>query len=157
MRTILGIDPGFGRMGFGIIRTDGLTQEALDFGVITTKPVAFEERLRIVAEDLEKLLRDRRPDLIALEQLFFTKNTKTAIRVAEARGVVLLKAAEKGIPVIELTPSQAKAALTGDGRAPKSAMQKMTRRLLNLKRSVRSDDAADALGLAIAASTMGRF
>lgn len=153
-RIILGIDPGFGRMGFGMIETDGRTMRALDFGVITTEPVEFAERLRIVAADIETLLLGRRPDLIALEQLFLTKNTKTAIRVAEARGIVLLKAAERGIPVIELTPSQAKAALTGDGKAPKSAMQQMTRRLLNLPRSVKSDDAADALAFAIVASTM---
>ena len=156
-RTILGIDPGYGRMGFGMIKTDGRSQEAIDFGVITTETVEFGQRLLTVAKDLETLLNTHKPDVIALEELFLTKNTKTAIKVAEARGIVLLKAAERGIPVIELTPSQAKAALTGDGKAPKSAMQQMTRRLLNLPRSVKSDDAADALAFAIAASTMKTF
>ena len=155
MKTILGIDPGFGRMGFGCIRVQKGQCQAMDFGVVTTKAgEEFGERLKQIAQDLRSLIRTLKPSLIAMEKLFFTSNAQTAMRVAEARGVAYLIAAEEGIPVVEFTPSQIKKAMTGDGRADKRAMQRMVVLLLDLSRAPKPDDAADALGAAIAASSL---
>lgn len=155
MKTILGIDPGFGRMGFGCIRVDRGQCQAVDFGVVTTKAgEEFGYRLKQIAEDLRSLIRASKPSLVAMEKLFFTSNAQTAMRVAEARGVAYLIAAEEGIPVIEFTPSQMKKALTGDGRADKKAMERMVALLLGLPRSPKPDDAADALAAAITAASV---
>ena|SRR3989338_2270890 len=155
MKTILGIDPGFGRMGFGCIRVQKGQCQAMDFGVVTTKAgEEFGYRLKQIAEDLRSLIRASKPSLVAMEKLFFTSNAQTAMRVAEARGVAYLIAAEEGIPVIEFTPSQIKKALTGDGRADKKAMERMVALLLGLPRSPKPDDAADALAAAITAASV---
>jgi crossover junction endodeoxyribonuclease RuvC len=157
-RIIVGIDPGFGRMGFGVVRVFGREVHAADFGVLTTDAKAdFGSRLAYLVEDLHAILSEWEPALLAIETLFFSNNQKTAMRVAEARGVVLLTAAQFGIPVVEFTPSQVKAALTGDGTAQKSAVQKMVKNLLALPRVPKPDDAADALAIAIAASTFPSF
>ncbi len=154
-RLILGIDPGFGRMGFGCIQMDGHEMRAVDFGVITTTSGdAIENRLLHIATDLNEILGHLRPQVIAMEKLFFGNNSTTAIRVAEARGVVLLLAAQAGVPVVEVGPAQVKKAITGDGTAGKAAMQKMVAKLLGLPRVPKPDDAADALAIAITASTM---
>lgn len=151
---ILGIDPGFGRMGFGIVTVQKGRCVPKDFGAITT-PTGLEhgERLLAIAEDLETLFDEYKPTLLALEKLFFGKSSTTAMRVAEARGVVLMMAAKKGVEVIEYAPSQIKKALTGDGKADKGAMQRMVKELLNLPRTPKPDDAADALAVAMCAST----
>lgn len=152
---VLGIDPGYGRMGFGCIAVSGRQTEALDFGVMTTAAgQPSQERLLHLAGDLNELLAHWKPTVLAMEKLFFSKNVTTGIRVAEARGVVLLLAAQAGVPVVEIGPSQVKLAVTGDGAATKPAMQKMVARLLGLPRAPKPDDAADALAIAITASTM---
>ncbi len=155
MKRILGIDPGFGKMGFGCIEVDRGVCRAKDFGVITTKPKeALPNRLKQLAEDLRELVRIGKPTSIAVETLYFKQNVTTGIRVAEARGIVLLVAAEQGIPVVEVFPNQVKKALTGDGHAGKPAMQKMVKILLGLSRIPKPDDAADALAIAITAVTI---
>lgn len=152
---VLGIDPGFGRMGFGCVRVSRGNSEALDFGVVTTSAnEPMGDRLLALFDDMTELVSQLQPDLIAIEKLFFSKNTTTALRVAEARGIVLLLAAQAGIPVIEVGPSQVKLAVTGDGTADKPAMQRMVARLLGLSRVPKPDDAADALAIALTASTM---
>jgi crossover junction endodeoxyribonuclease RuvC len=154
-RLILGIDPGFGRMGFGCVSVARGKAQALDFGVVTTPADdAMGDRLLALHDDLVQLVSQLRPDTIAVEKLFFAKNTTTALRVAESRGVVLLIAAQAGIPVIEATPAQVKLAVTGDGSADKAGMQRMVARLLGLPRVPKPDDAADALAVAITVSTM---
>ncbi len=154
-KTILGIDPGFGRMGFGCIRVDHGRCTAIDFGVVTTKAgEEFGDRLKYLAEDLRSLMKKLKPSVVAMEKLYFTSNALTAMRVAEARGAALLVAAEEGIPVVEFTPSQIKKALTGDGRADKRAMQRMVALLLELPRVPKPDDAADALAVAITAASV---
>jgi crossover junction endodeoxyribonuclease RuvC len=154
-KLILGIDPGFGRMGFGCVYVENGKMEAVDFGVMTTTSGdAIEDRLLHLATDLNELLAHLKPDVIAVEKLFFANNSTTAMRVAESRGVVLLLAAQAGIPVVEIGPAQVKKALTGDGAATKPAMQKMVARLLDLPRAPKPDDAADALAIAITASSM---
>jgi crossover junction endodeoxyribonuclease RuvC len=152
MHTILGIDPGFDRLGFGLIKVDGAKTKALDFGVITTsKTTDFGERLVQIEEDLESLIKSSKPDLVSLEKLYTTVNQKTAMRVAESRGVVLLVVARHGLPIVEFAPNQVKSAVTGDGGADKKAMQKMVARLLGLSRVPKPDDAADALAIALTA------
>ena len=151
---IMGIDPGFGRMGFGVIYKEGMNIAPADFGVITTiNGDAFEDRLLHIANDLHDLFLHHKPHVVAIEKLFFGKSSTTAMRVAEARGVALLMAAQAGVPVIEYTPAQIKKAITGDGKATKAAMQKMVKTILSLKRIPKPDDAADALAVAITAST----
>ncbi len=152
---LLGIDPGFGRMGFGCVSVAKGKTAALDFGVITTSAnEPMGDRLLALFDDVSELVAQLHPDAIAMEKLFFSKNTTTAMRVAEARGIVLLLAAQAGIPVIEVGPSQVKLAVTGDGTADKPATQRMVARLLGLPRVPKPDDAADALAIAITASTM---
>lgn len=152
---ILGIDPGYGRMGFGVVQVEARVCCAKDYGVIKT-PAGMDSCRRLVAlaEDLQSILQEHKPTGLALEKIFFTKNQKTAIAVAEARGVVLLLAGQYHLPFVEFTPTQIKNALTGDGKATKVAVQKMTKQLLNLERIPQPDDAADALAIAITASTV---
>ncbi len=150
---IMGIDPGYGRMGFGVILTQGRKMELVDYGVATTEAgEAFEDRLLSLANDLQELFEHHKPDVVAIEKLYFAKNSTTAMKVAEARGVAMLMAAQSGAPVVEYDPSQVKKAITGDGSAKKDAMQQMVKRLLELSKIPRPDDAADALALAITAS-----
>lgn len=150
MGCVLGLDPGFGRLGFGAIATVRGKTSVLDCGIIRTdQDVPFGERLVQLADDLETLLTELKPARIVVERLFFMKNAKTAMQVAEARGVLLYLAAKRRIPVLEYTPSQVKSAVCGDGKADKKAVQKMVKILLGLKSAPKIDDAADALALAL--------
>jgi crossover junction endodeoxyribonuclease RuvC len=151
---IMGLDPGYGRMGFGVIYVEGSKVELVDYGVITTTSGdVFEHRLLHIGNDLHDLFAHHQPHAVAVEKLFFGKSSTTAMNVAHARGVALLMAAQAGAPVIEFTPAQVKKALTGDGKAGKAAMQKMVQELLHLPKPPKPDDAADALAVAITAST----
>ncbi len=152
---ILGIDPGYGRMGFGCIQVARGKTTVLDYGIVSTSGKdSFGQRLVQLADDLEELIRTHKPDRLAVEKLYFTKNVKTAMQVAEARGVIILTAARHRLEVIELTPSQAKSALTGNGKADKKAMGWMVAQILEMKKGPKIDDAADALGLALCAASM---
>lgn len=152
---ILGIDPGFGKMGFGCVDIRQGDCKAVDFGVITTgTKEPFQDRLKQLAGDLRELMKKLRPSKVAVEVLYFKQNVTTGIRVAEARGVVLLIAAEHGISVVEVAPNQVKKAMTGDGHAEKRAMQKMVQILLGLSKIPKPDDAADALAIAMTAASM---
>ena len=152
VQKILGIDPGYGRCGFGVIRVQGTDIEVVDYGVSTTRSgVEIGVRLSEVARDLEVLIKAHKPDLVAIEKLFFTTNTKTAMGVAEARGAILLTCARSGVEVVELTPGQVKSAVTGNGQADKRAVEEMVMRLTDLKHSPKLDDASDALAIAITA------
>lgn len=156
-RRILGLDPGLAILGFGVV--DGVEGQGrepaalnvLDFGVIQT-PAKTEvgDRLRIIYDDLHELLTHWRPDLVAIEKLFFYRMGNT-ILVAQARGVIMLVLAQHQMPFIEFTPAQVKQALTGYGNADKHEVQQAVARELDLPDIPRPDDAADALGLAIAA------
>jgi len=153
-RIILGLDPGYGRMGFGVIYVEGSNLSLVDYGVATTTSGdMFEHRLLSIANDLHELFTHHQPHAVAIEKLFFGKSSSTSMNVAHARGVALLMAAQAGCPVIEFTPAQVKKALTGDGKAGKAAMQKMVMQLLSLPKIPKPDDAADALAIAITAST----
>lgn len=153
MNRILGIDPGFGRVGYGIIEeTSGREWRAIAFGCIETSgKKTFIDRLAEVHTELLRLIKEYQPTRMAVEELFFFKNVKTAIEVGQARGVILLTGVEAGLPIDEFTPLQVKQAMTGYGRAEKGQMQKIMAMVLGLKEKIKSDDAADALAVALTA------
>lgn len=145
---ILGIDPGIGICGFGLV--DFNSKKALDFGAVTTKVDApLPSRLKELYDSLGQVFDETKPDIVAVEKLFFSKNITTGIAVAEARGIVLLVSEEHGAPVYEYTPNEIKKTLTGYGAAPKSQIQDMVKMELGLSKKPKPDDAADALAVAI--------
>jgi len=149
---ILGIDPGLARIGFGVIRHIKAKKrlQCLDYGVIQTYPGSTDgERLKILFNAIDGLIRKHKPKYVAVEKLYFFKNLKTAIPVSQAKGVILLAIVKKKIPVFEFTPLQIKMIITGYGRADKKQVQEKVKKLLKLKQILKSDDAADALGIAI--------
>lgn len=147
---ILGIDPGTAATGYGVVNK---SQKGIDFvacGCIKTSPIdSPENRLNQIFNQINKLIKDFSPEVMVVEKLFFFKNAKTAIPVSQARGIILLAAVRKKIPIYEFTPLEVKMNIVGYGRASKSQMQKMIKNLLNLDKIPKPDDAADALGLAI--------
>lgn len=147
---ILGIDPGTSLIGYGVIDTDGKSFKAVDFGCLKTGVnIKNSERVKIVCDFFEKLIKKFKPDKVALESLFFFKNAKTVVKVSEIRGVLMLAAAKNGIEITEFTPLQVKQAVSGYGRAEKSQVQKMVKLILGLKTEPKPDDVADALAIAI--------
>ena len=148
---ILGIDPGTGTTGYGLI--DGNTDDdckAVTYGVISTTPKEFMPiRLKILFEDINELIKEFKPDVFAIEELFFFKNSKTVITVSQARGVLLLAAIQNNLEIVEFTPLQIKQTLTGYGRADKREVQEMVTHSLGLPKIPQPDDAADALGVAL--------
>lgn len=153
---ILGIDPGIGICGFGLIEAKSrMDCTALDFGVITTKIRGeLPARLLELYEGLNEVFESCKPEVVSIEKLFFTKNITTGIAVAEARGLVLLVAEQRGVPVFEYTPNEIKKTLTGYGSAGKPQMQEMVREFLGLEKKPKPDDAADALAAAITYAIM---
>ncbi len=150
MMIIMGIDPGYALVGFGVVKYEPPRFIPVEYGSITTKASCpFERRLETIFRRTIEIIDKRKPEAIAIEKLFYTNNAKTVIGVAEARGVILLAAQLKGVPIFEYTPLQVKQAVTGYGQALKPQMQEMTRRLLCLKEIPRPDDTADALAIAI--------
>lgn len=151
---ILGVDPGTARTGYGVIeKIRNSVLRCVSYGCITTaKEKPAGERLVILEKELTQVLNTYRPDAVAVERLYFFKNLKSVMPVSEARGVILLAIAKKKLPVLEFTPLQAKMAITGYGRADKKQMQRMVQQILKLPQIPKPDDAADALGLAIAGS-----
>lgn len=150
---ILGIDPGFGRLGCAVLEKTA-KGESLIYStcLISDKKLSHEKRLLFLARELEKIIKKYRPDILAVEKLFFAKNQKTALQVAEARGMILYLAALKNIPIMEFTPLEIKMALTGYGRAEKRQMQKMATAILNLKNPKKYDDEIDAIACALTCS-----
>lgn len=158
---VLGIDPGLATTGYGLVAGDGGALEAVTYGVLRTPahtPVA--ERLVLLHRELTALLDRYHPDAVAMEELFFGANARTAMTVGEARGVLLLAAAQAGLYIAEYTPLQVKQAITGYGQAEKHQVQEMVRVLLNLPEIPRPDDAADGLAVSICyhhSSRLGRL
>lgn len=150
---IIGIDPGFGRVGFGVIEKLKTGEwKALDYGCIeTSRKNKFVDRLVEISEAINFLIKKYKPQRMAVEKLFFSKNVTTGIEVGHARGVIMLSAAQAGLEVDEFTPPQIKQAITGYGSAEKQQMQKMVAMILGIKGKIKSDDAADALAVALCA------
>jgi len=150
---ILGIDPGTATLGYGVIETQKNKLAVIDYGCATTpKNIPSPARLKSLHDKITELIKKFKPSLIAVEELFFFKNAKTVITVAQARGVALLAAENKNIRICEFTPLQVKQAVSGFGRAEKQQVQKMVKILLGLKDIPKPDDAADALAIAICAA-----
>lgn len=150
-QIILGIDPGFAIVGYGVIEKDSRGNlKPIDYGVINTHAkLPFASRISQIHDDLKMLIEKYKPDVMAVEELFFYKNVKTAIEVGQARGVIILTGIQKGLPIREFTPLQIKQAVASYGRAEKQQVQQMVKTLLNLKKIPTPDDAADALAVAI--------
>ncbi len=147
---ILGIDPGTAIMGYGLIEKKGNQLKALNYGCWRTPAhTPLPDRLLQLYQGIEEYLNQNHPDEIAVEELFFNRNTTTALSVGHARGIALLAAAQRGIPVGEYTPLQVKQAVVGYGKAEKQQVQQMVRALLGLTEIPKPDDAADALAVAI--------
>ena len=152
---ILGIDPGFARMGWGVINKTGAKFSLIDYGCLETSAgVDLSDRLETIFDGISKVIKKYKPELAGTETLFFNTNAKTAVKVGEARGVILLALKKSGVKVIDITPLQVKQAVAGYGRAEKIQVQKMVKSLLNLKEIPRPDDAADALAVALAAGSI---
>ena len=155
---ILGIDPGFGRLGYGVIEGHGNTWKHITHGCIeTNKDASFLDRLVQISDELNRIIKEYKPSLAGVEELFFAKNVTTALKVAHARGVILLTLHQLGIPVREYKPSVIKQAVTGHGGADKQQMQRMVKMLLSLESIPKPDDAADALGIALTCGALVRI
>ncbi len=154
---ILGVDPGYATVGTSVLDFDSNSFFLVTCGAVTTPAgILFSSRLQMVYNDITEIIEKYKPDCMSIEELFFTNNHKTAIAVAEARGVILLAARNKGIPISEYTPLQVKMAVTGYGRATKSQVQEMTRIMLKLNAVPKPDDVADAVALAICHANSSR-
>ena len=147
---ILGIDPGYAIVGFGLVESQGAKQRLVACGAINTPAgVRLSARLWQIAIDLEELIGQFKPDALAIEELFFNNNVTTGIGVAQARGVILATAEKMGLPIYEYNPSQVKMAVVGYGKAEKRQVMDMTKRLLGLSSVPKPDDAADAVAIAL--------
>lgn len=147
---ILGIDPGFGRMGWAIIEVQSSNLKVQSYGCLETSPKKkHEERLVEIYKFVEELIKEHKPEAMAIEELFFNNNAKTAFLVGQARGVIILAAAQKKVPVFIYTPLEVKIAVTGYGRAEKNQVGKMVKAILKLPEVPKPDDTADALAVAL--------
>lgn len=157
---ILGIDPGMAIVGYGVVEEKNNMLRPIDFGAITTPPtMEIPQRLVTIYDAIQELIARFQPDEMAIEELFFNKNVKTAITIGHARGVAVLAAAKTGLSLYEYTPLQVKQSVVGYGRAEKAQVQQMVKALLGLKDIPKPDDAADALAVAIChihCANMGR-
>lgn len=158
MERILGIDPGYGRLGYAVVEREKNNMKALSFGVVdTSKKDPLHFRLKVIYERLKEIAEEFSPAVMAVERLYFFRNVTTAIEVGESRGIALLVAAEFGMNVYEYTPHQVKLAVVGQGRATKMQVQEMVRVLYHLRERPRPDDAADALAVAWCHGMSSRF
>ncbi len=154
---VLGVDPGTALLGYGVLREED-PPVVVDFGVLATHArVPMPQRLQQLYDGLRTIIAAHQPSVLALEQLFFSRNVTTALAVGQARGVVMLAAAQLGVPVIEYTPAEVKQAVSGYGKADKAQMQEMVRLLLGLDEVPQPDDAADALAVALCHVQTARF
>ena len=155
---ILGIDPGFAITGYGIIKYENNKFKVLDYGAITTESdLKLSDRLLVLYNKLEQLIKEYNPDVVSIEELFFNKNIKTALNVGHGRGVVLLAAAKNNKEIFEYTPLQVKQSVVGYGRAQKPQIQQMVKMILNLEKIPKPDDVADALAVAICHAHSNKF
>ena len=154
---IIGIDPGTGILGFGVIEAANGTSKLVTAGVITTPPhTPLDERLEEIFDGLSDIIKETNPDVMSVEKLFFARNVTTAMSVASARGVAILTGRKARLPIAEYTPMQIKQTLTGYGKADKKQVQEMVKLHLNLQQVPKPDDAADALAAAITHQMMSR-
>ncbi len=147
---VLGIDCGTERTGWGVIESDGRRHSVVAHGVIRTKPAQeFSLRLSLIATGLRSVMQEHRPEAAAVEEIFYSQNVKTALKLAHVRGVALLAIAEAGVPLGEYSPLEIKSSVVGYGRAEKQQVQLMVRTLTGFKGVIETDDASDAMAVAI--------
>lgn len=147
---ILGIDPGYAIVGWGVIEYNANRFSVLDYGTVTTEAkTPFNDRLKMVYDGIDSIMKRYSPEALSIEKLFYNTNAKTVIDVAQARGVINLAAVQNDIPIFEYTPLQVKQSVVGYGRAEKKQVQEMTRVILKLEKIPKPDDTADALAMAI--------
>lgn len=147
---VIGFDPGYGRLGFGVVDSQEGKWQLVSYGtIITHKDDAFLDRLKYIGDQIKELIDRFKPQEVSVEELFFQKNTKTAMKVAEARGVILYVCAQNNLPTFEYTPLQVKQSLTGYGKAEKQQIQEMVKLMLRLDKIPKPDDAADAIAIAL--------
>lgn len=147
---ILGIDPGYAIVGYGVLDYQNNKFSVVDFGAITTPAgMDFNRRLEIIYDEMEVIIKKHKPEAMAIEKLFYNTNAKTVIDVGQARGVIMLAAQKNGLPAFEYTPLQVKQSVVGYGRAEKKQVQEMTKLMLHLDSVPKPDDTADALAMAI--------
>lgn len=157
IRRVLGIDPGFDRAGFGVIDQRGSNQVWVHHSCLQTSPKdSFETRLCQLRDETARIIQQFQPVCVSIEELFFSNNAKTAIKVGMARGVIFLAVADAHLPIVEITPNQVKQGITGWGGADKKQVQEMVQRLLKLKEVPKPDDAADALAIAMVGGLVWR-
>ncbi|MFZ5391388.1 MAG: crossover junction endodeoxyribonuclease RuvC [Patescibacteria group bacterium] len=157
-KYILGFDPGIGRLGFAVLSGSPTKPELIEVGCFETNSKSPQnQRLAQIGQFTKKLIKKYQPDKAGLEKLFFSKNVKSALNVAEARGVISLLLTEQNCPILELSPQEVKIAATGQGRADKTQVQKMLQLTFSLKKIPQPDDAADALAVALAALVQPKF
>lgn len=155
---ILGIDPGYGRTGYGVIDAYGNRLQAVEYGLIETSPtMSIGGRLKQIYDAIKEIIEKRQPERLAVEQLFFSRNVTTAIAVGQARGVILLAGTQAGLTFAEYTPMQVKQAVVGYGKAEKQQIQEMVKMFLHLSQIPKPDDVADALAIAITDAHMSSF
>lgn len=151
-KIILGLDPGFGRTGYALISGSKDKPKLVDFGLIETDPKQGQaDRLSYIISQADKVIKKYNPQVAAIEKVFFASNTKTALRVGEARGALLVLLNQHHLAILEYTPPQVKLTVTGDGAADKKQIQKMLMLIFNLAKPIKSDDAADAVAIALCA------
>lgn len=151
-KTILGIDPGFGRMGYAVVEQNGSNQTIREMGCIETdKETLYHKRLHQMGKNIAKIIQKNKPDSIALEKIFFSKNQKTALKIAEVRGLIIYISEEAKIPIYEFTPLEVKIAICGYGRADKKQVESMVKSLIKLESLPKYDDTTDAIAIAITA------
>ena len=155
---ILGIDPGYAIIGYGVVRFENYKFTPIEYGAVTTPAkMDFPKRLAMIYDGIESILKKYPIDAVAIEKLYFNTNTTTAIDVAQARGAILLSIQKNAVPIYEYTPLQVKQSVTGYGRAEKKQVMEMTRQFLGLSAVPKPDDTADALALAICHGYSARF
>ena len=148
--VIFGIDPGYAIVGCGVVRYERNSFSLMGYGAVTTdKDMPFNQRLTKIYDDITELLEKFKPDAVSIERLYFNTNQKTAIDVAQARGVIVLAVEKAGIPIFEYTPLQVKQSIVGYGRAEKKQVQLMTKTILGLEKMPKLDDTSDALAIAV--------
>ena len=154
----LGIDPGYERLGLAIIKTNGDSRDELLYSTCLTTPktVSFHERLRRLADGVEKALKKYQPDTLAVEEVFFSGNQKTAMKVSEVRGMIIYLGVRAGLTIINLTPLQVKISITGYGRAGKSQVETMIGKLIRIPAGRRHDDEYDAIAIALTGATQAK-
>lgn len=157
-KIVLGVDPGYGRVGLGVVEIDGSRNKSLYYGCIeTSKDIEFNQRLFQISQELDAVIKEYKPEVAVVEKLYFAKNTTTAIDVGQARGVILLTLFNNNVPSYELTPLQVKQYASGYGKATKRQIQEVVKLLLGLDKIPKPDDAADALALAITWAAVGKY